>query len=261
MRILRYDDGGTPRWGMLSDGVVHAAEPGPSGAYGWPAEPPRPGPAVGPVESVRLLAPVTPSKVVCVGRNYADHAAEFGNPVPAEPLIFLKPPSSIVGPGDDIVYPALSSRLDPEAELVAVIGRTGRRVPESEAMSIVAGYTCGNDVTARDIQKSDPQWTRGKGFDTFCPLGPWVDTDFDPADVRVTCSVDGEVRQDGRTRDFIFSIPALIAYVSAFTRLEPGDVLMTGTPQGVGPVQVGASITVEVEGLGRLTNRVVADRG
>lgn len=253
MRIIRYDHDGAARWGVLGpDDTVFTAE-------GEPFVSLRPGPALGDLGDVRLLAPVTPSKIVCVGRNYADHAAEFGNPVPAEPLIFLKPPSSIVGPGDDVVYPALSRRLDPEAELVAVIGRPGRRVAASEAMSLVAGYTCGNDVTARDIQKSDPQWTRGKGFDTFCPLGPWVDTEFDPADVRVTCTVDDEVRQDGRTRDFIFDIPALIAYVTAFARLEPGDVLMTGTPPGVRPVEVGNTMTVAVEGLGELTNHVVGD--
>jgi 2-keto-4-pentenoate hydratase/2-oxohepta-3-ene-1,7-dioic acid hydratase in catechol pathway len=256
MRIIRYDSGGEARWGVLDSGdTVLAAEGEPWGDGGL-----RTGAPVGSLDDVRLLAPVTPSKIVCVGRNYADHAAELGNPVPTEPLIFLKPPSSIVGPADDVVYPSLSGRLDPEAELVAVIGRAGRRVPAADAMSMVAGYTCGNDVTARDLQKSDPQWTRGKGFDTFCPLGPWVDTEFDPTDVRVTCAVDGEVRQDGRTKDFIFDIPTLIAYITAFARLERGDVIMTGTPSGVGPVEVGNTITVAVEGLGELSNRVVADR-
>ncbi|TMR90336.1 fumarylacetoacetate hydrolase family protein [Nonomuraea basaltis] len=252
MRIIRYDDGGTVRWGVLDpDGTARAADGDPF------TEGLRPGAAV--EGEVRLRAPVTPSKIVCVGRNYADHAAEFGNPVPKEPLIFLKPSSSIAGPGDEIVYPSLSGRLDPEAELVVVIGRRGRRVPAEDAMSIVYGYTIGNDVTARDLQKSDPQWTRGKGFDTFCPLGPWVDTDFDPTDVRVTCAVSGELRQDGRTRDFLFDIPALIAYVSAFSTLEPGDVIMTGTPPGVRPVKPGDTITVAVEGLGELTNPVVTE--
>jgi 2-keto-4-pentenoate hydratase/2-oxohepta-3-ene-1,7-dioic acid hydratase in catechol pathway len=256
MRIIRYDSDGTVRWGVLGpDDTVYAAAGEPWGGDGL-----RRGPAVGRRGDVRLRAPVTPSKIVCVGRNYADHAAEFGNPVPQEPLIFLKPPSSIVGPGDEVVYPELSGRLDPEAELVAVIGRAGRRVPTEDAMSMVAGYTCGNDVTARDLQKSDPQWTRGKGFDTFCPLGPWVDTEFDPTDVRVTCAVDGQIRQDGRTKDFIFDIPTLIAYVTAFARLEPGDVIMTGTPPGVRSVEVGNTVTVAVEGLGELTNPVVADR-
>ncbi|HEV2781072.1 MAG TPA: fumarylacetoacetate hydrolase family protein [Actinophytocola sp.] len=253
MRIVRYAHGNEPRWGVLGDDdKVHAAE-------GEPWRDLRAGPVVGAPGEVRLLAPVTPSKIVCVGRNYADHAAELGNPVPEEPLIFLKPPSAIVGPADEIVHPARSRRVDPEAELVVVIGRSGRRIPAAEAMSVVGGYTCGNDVTARDLQKSDPQWTRGKGFDTFCPLGPWIDTEFDPSDVRVTCTVNGEVRQDGRTRDFLFDIPTVIAYVSDFARLEPGDVIMTGTPPGVRPVAVGDTITVAVEGLGELTNTVVAD--
>ncbi|SEF86056.1 2-keto-4-pentenoate hydratase/2-oxohepta-3-ene-1,7-dioic acid hydratase (catechol pathway) [Nonomuraea solani] len=253
MRIIRYDADGTVRWGVLDqDGTVRAAE-------GDPYEGLRPGTPVGDVSRVRLRAPVTPSKIVCVGRNYADHAAEFGNPVPKEPLLFLKPPSSIAGPGDEVVYPSLSGRLDPEAELVVVIGTRGRRVAAEDAMSLVFGYTIGNDVTARDIQKSDPQWTRGKGFDTFCPLGPWVDTEFDPADVRVTCTVGGEVRQDGRTRDFIFDIPTLIAYVTAFSTLEPGDIIMTGTPPGVRPVQPGDTMTIAVEGLGELSNPVVSE--
>lgn len=253
MRIVRFSEGGTARWGVLGDDdKVYAAE-------GQPWHDLRAGAAVGGLGDVRLLAPVTPSKIICVGRNYADHAAEFGNPVPKEPLIFLKPPSSIVGPGDDVVYPKLSQRLDPEAELIAVISRAGRRVSKADAMSLVGGYTIGNDITARDLQKGDPQWTRGKGYDTFCPLGPWVDTEFDPTDVQVTCTVGDEVRQDGRTRDFIFDIPTLIEYVSEFTRLEVGDVIMTGTPPGVRPVQVGDTITVAVEDLGELTNTVVAD--
>ncbi|MEV0389193.1 fumarylacetoacetate hydrolase family protein [Nonomuraea sp. NPDC050643] len=255
MRIIRYDAEGTVRWGVLTaEGTVLSTEGSPYIGGGL-----RPGAPVGDVSDVRLRAPVTPSKILCVGRNYADHAAEFGNPVPKEPLIFLKPPSSIAGPGDEVVYPSLSGRLDPEAELVVVIGERGRRVAAEDAMSLVFGYTIGNDVTARDIQKSDPQWTRGKGFDTFCPLGPWVDTDFDPSDVRVTCTVGGEVRQDGRTRDFIFDIPTLIAYVSAFTTLEPGDIIMTGTPPGVRPVQSGDTMTIAIEGLGELTNPVVPE--
>ncbi|MGW4799007.1 fumarylacetoacetate hydrolase family protein [Nonomuraea sp. NPDC004297] len=252
MRIIRYDDAGTTRWGVIDpDGTVRAAT-------GDPFTELVPGEPVG--GDVRLRAPVVPSKIVCVGRNYADHAAEFGNPVPKEPLIFLKPPSSIVGPDDEVVYPSLSGRLDPEAELVVVIGRTARRVKEEDALSVIFGYTIGNDVTARDIQKSDPQWTRGKGFDTFCPLGPWVDTAFDPSDVRVTCTVNDELRQDGRTTDFLFGIPELIAYVSAFSTLEPGDVIMTGTPPGVRSVRPGDTMTVAVEGLGELRNPVVAEQ-
>jgi 2-keto-4-pentenoate hydratase/2-oxohepta-3-ene-1,7-dioic acid hydratase in catechol pathway len=197
--------------------------------------------------------------VICVGRNYREHAAEFDNPVPDEPLLFMKPPSSIIGPGAQIHYPSLSKRVDPEAELVLVIGREAHRVPAGRAMEVIGGYTCGNDVTARDIQKSDGQWTRGKGFDTFCPIGPWIETDLDPSDLRVACSVDGEVRQDGRTRDLIFPVPFLIEYISRFTRLVPGDLIMTGTPEGVAPIEVGQTVVVDVEGVGRLANRVVEE--
>jgi 2-keto-4-pentenoate hydratase/2-oxohepta-3-ene-1,7-dioic acid hydratase in catechol pathway len=253
LKIVRYANGGPPAWGVLEDQKVRSAR-------GEPFVDLVAGDVVGSLDEVRLLAPVTPITVMCVGRNYREHAAEFGNPVPEQPLLFLKPPSSVVGPGADVVYPEPSQRVDHEAELIVVIGRTADRVSRADAMSVVGGYTCGNDVTARDIQKSDGQWTRGKGFHTFCPLGPWVETDYDPSDVRVAGSVNGDVRQDGRTRDMIFDIPYLIEYISAFTRLERGDVIMTGTPEGVGPVEVGDTMTVEVEGLGSLSNPVVADR-
>lgn len=214
---------------------------------------------VGRLDEVRLLAPVTPRTVICVGQNYRAHAEEFGYRVPEEPLLFLKPPAAVVGPGEPVVYPGLSERLDPEAELALVIGRTARRVTSADAWHVIGGYTCGNDVTARDIQRTDGQWTRGKGFDTFCPIGPWVDTDYDPTDVAVSCTVDGERRQYGRTRDLIFSIPYLIEYITRFTTLEPGDVVLSGTPKGVSPVHPGNTVTVEVEGLGALSNPVVAE--
>jgi 2-keto-4-pentenoate hydratase/2-oxohepta-3-ene-1,7-dioic acid hydratase in catechol pathway len=253
VRIIRYQNGTRAAWGVLEE------DQGIRRATGSPFVDLKPGDRVGSLGELRLLSPVAPSKIICVGRNYREHAAEFSNPVPEEPLLFLKPPSAIVGPGDDVIYPELSERVDHEAELVVVIGRTAHRVGADEAWSVVGGYTCGNDVTARDIQKSDGQWTRGKGFHTFCPLGPWVETDFDPSDVHVTCTVDGETRQDGRTSAMIFDIPYLIEYISRFTRLEPGDVIMTGTPEGVGPVEVGNTMTVEVEGLDSLVNRVVAE--
>jgi 2-keto-4-pentenoate hydratase/2-oxohepta-3-ene-1,7-dioic acid hydratase in catechol pathway len=253
VKIVRYDDGARPAWGVLDDDQDIRR------ATGSPFVDLEPGEKVGSLDDLRLLAPVVPSKIVCVGRNYREHAAEFSNPVPEEPLLFLKPPSALVGPGDDVIYPALSRRVDHEAELVVVIGRTAHRLSSADAWSVVGGYTSGNDVTARDIQKSDGQWTRGKGFHTFCPLGPWVETDLDPSDVRVSCTVDGETRQDGRTSAMIFDIPYLIEYISRFTRLEPGDVIMTGTPEGVGPVEVGDTMTIEVEGLGSLSNRVVAE--
>lgn len=254
MRIVRYDDAGTPAWGVIDGTEVRAAT-------GTPFVDLAATDAVaGRLDEVRLLAPVEPRTVMCIGRNYKAHAEEFGNEVPKKPILFLKPASSVIGPDAQIVYPEDSSRVDPEAELVIVIGKSAFQVSAEDAYSVIGGYTCGNDVTARDIQKSDPatQWTRGKGFDTFCPIGPWVETDFDPTDVQVTCMVDDEVRQDGRTSLFIFNIPFLIEYITRFTRLEPGDIIMTGTPEGVGPVQVGDTITVGIEGLGSISNRVVA---
>jgi len=253
MRIVRYRGTDGPAWGVLGDDDrVRAADGAPFGGLA-------PGDDVGGLTELELLAPATPSKVICVGRNYREHAAEFNNPVPEEPLLFLKPSSSVIGPGADIHYPSLSKRVDPEAELVLVIGREAHRVPAERAMEVIGGYTCGNDVTARDIQKSDGQWTRGKGFDTFCPIGPWIETELDPGDLRVTCTVDGELRQDGTTRDLIFPIPHLIEYISRFTRLFPGDLIMTGTPEGVAPMVVGQTVVVEVEGIGRLENRLVEE--
>lgn len=253
MRIVRYLRTDGPAWGVVAEGDRVRS------TTGTPFIDLAQGDEVGGVAELELLAPATPSKVICVGRNYREHAAEFDNPVPDEPLLFMKPPSSVIGPGAEIHYPSLSKRVDPEAELVLVIGREAHRVPAERAMEVIGGYTCGNDVTARDIQKSDGQWTRGKGFHTFCPIGPWIETDLDPSDLRVTCTVDGEPRQDGRTRDLIFPIPYLIEYISRFTRLLPGDLVMTGTPEGVAPMSIGSTVTVEVEGIGALSNPVVAE--
>jgi 2-keto-4-pentenoate hydratase/2-oxohepta-3-ene-1,7-dioic acid hydratase in catechol pathway len=198
-----------------------------------------------------------PSKIVAVGRNYLAHAQELGHPVPTEPLIFLKPPSAIVGDEADVVYPRASARVDHEAELAVVMGRHCKDVSEGAALDYVRGYTCANDVTARDLQESDEQWTRAKGFDTFCPLGPRLVEDLDPASLRVAARVNGEVRQAGHTSDMLFSVPALIAYISSVMTIEPDDVILTGTPPGVGPVQRGDIMEVEVEGIGVLRNRVV----
>ena len=253
MRIVRYRGTDGPAWGVVrDDDLVRAAN-------GEPFDGLAPGDEVGTLADLQLLAPATPSKVICVGRNYREHAAEFDNPVPEEPLLFMKPPSSIIGPDAEIHYPALSKRVDPEAELVLVIGREAHRVAAHAATDVIGGYTCGNDVTARDIQKSDGQWTRGKGFDTFCPIGPWIETELDPSDLRVTCTVDGEPRQDGRTSELLFPIPYLIEYISRFTRLLPGDLIMTGTPEGVAPMEIGSTVTVSVEGIGSLTNQLVAE--
>ncbi len=212
------------------------------------------------LDEVRLLAPVTPSKIVCVGRNYAAHAAEHGAEVPATPLLFLKPPSAIIGPGEAIVLPPQSKRVEHEAELAVVIGRRGRWVPVDRAWEYIWGYTIANDVTARDLQRRDGQWTRAKGFDTFLPLGPWVDTDFDPSDALIMARVNDEVRQTGSTREMVFGIPQLIAFISSIMTLEPGDVILTGTPAGVGPLRDGDVVEIEIEGLGVLRNPVRAEQ-
>ena len=211
-----------------------------------------------PLTSVRLLAPVLPSKIVCIGKNYADHIAEMGGEAPADPVVFLKPSTSVIGPGDPIVLPRNSTHVDHEAELGIVIGRLCRDVPRERAYEVILGYTCGNDVTARDHQKADGQWTRGKSHDSFCPIGPWVETELDVSDLAVQCAVDGEVRQDGRTSQLLHDVPAIVEWVTAFMTLLPGDVILTGTPAGVGPLVPGNAVTVLVEGIGPLTNPVVA---
>src|SRR6478735_393988 len=211
-----------------------------------------------PLAAVKLLSPVLPSKIVAIGKNYADHVQEMGGEAPAEPLMFLKPSTSVVGPGTPIVLPRQSSNVHYEAELAVVIGRLCKDVPLERAHEVVLGYTCANDVTARDLQKSDGQWSRAKGFDTFCPLGPWVETEIDPADLHVTLSVGGDLKQDGRTSQMIHSVAQLVTHVSQAMTLLPGDVVLTGTPAGVGPIVNGDSVTVAIEGVGTLTNPVVA---
>ena len=205
---------------------------------------------------VRLLSPILPSKVVCVGKNYADHAQEMGGEAPASPVIFLKPSTSVIGTGDAVRLPPDSTRVDHEAELGVVIGRPARDVPAADALSYVLGYVAATDVTARDQQKADVQFTRGKGHDSFCPIGPWIETVLDPSDLRVTASVNGEIRQDGRTSAMLHDVPTLIAFMSAVMTLLPGDVILTGTPAGVGPIADGDTVTIAVEGIGELTNTV-----
>jgi 2-keto-4-pentenoate hydratase/2-oxohepta-3-ene-1,7-dioic acid hydratase in catechol pathway len=212
-----------------------------------------------PLSEVRLLAPVIPrSKVACIGRNYAAHAAELGNDVPEEPLVFLKPNTSVVGPFDPVVYPRQSSNVHFEGELAVVIGRICRDVPVERVPEVIFGYTVANDVTARDLQEKDGQWTRAKGFDSFCPLGPWIETEFNPSDVEVRTELNGEVKQLGRTSLMMFDVPAIIAHITSFMTLLPGDVVLTGTPAGVGPMQPGDQVSVAIEGLGTLTNQVVS---
>ena len=207
---------------------------------------------------VRLLAPVLPSKVVAIGKNYADHVAEMGGERPPEPVLFLKPSTAVTGPREPIVYPSsLSERVDFEGELAVVIGRLCRQVPPSRVPDVIFGYTCANDVTARDLQARDGQWARAKGFDTFCPLGPWIETDADPADLELTTVVNGEIRQSARTSLLLHNVTALVTFVSAVMTLLPGDVLLTGTPAGVGPLKDGDEVSVTIEGIGTLTNEVV----
>ncbi|WP_434439887.1 fumarylacetoacetate hydrolase family protein [Lentzea sp. E54] len=209
-----------------------------------------------PLADVRLLAPILPTKIIGVGRNYADHAKELGNEVPAEPLLFFKPNTSVIGPNVEIKLPAVSERVDFEGEVAVIIGQPCRDVPRAKAASVIMGYTIANDVTARDLQKKDVQFTRAKGFDTFCPLGPFIETEFDASDVRVVTELDGEVKQDGRTSLMVHDIPSLVEYVSGIMTLLPGDLILTGTPAGVGPMAAGQTVSVTVDGLGTLTNPV-----
>ena len=251
MRIVRYDtkDGKKPKSGWLLDEKVGEISGNLYGRY-------RRSEVQTPLADVKLLPPCEPSKIVCVGRNYVEHAKELGNEVPKVPLIFLKPPSSIIADGDAILLPPQSAQVEHEAELVVVIGKRGRNVTTENAKKYIFGYTVGNDVTARDLQKSDGQWTRAKGFDTFCPFGPWIDTEFDPADAVITCRVNGQMRQMASTRDMVFNVGVLIAYISSIMTLEPGDLIFTGTPSGVGELKNGDKVEVEIEGLGRLSSPV-----
>lgn len=251
MRLIRFRHGDRIATGVLEVGVIRVLR-------GTFFEDPVPTGEEVAADGVRLLAPVIPSKVVAVARNNPGHAAELGNPVPASPILFLKPATSVIGPGDPIPLPAGAARVDHEAELAVVIGRLCRRVEQAEALRYVLGYTCANDVTARDWQKQDGQWGRAKGSDGFCPLGPWIETELDPADVEVRARVNGEPRQSGRTSQFVFSPAALVAFISRTITLLPGDVVLTGTPPGVGPLQPGDTVEVEVEGVGVLQNRAVA---
>jgi 2-keto-4-pentenoate hydratase/2-oxohepta-3-ene-1,7-dioic acid hydratase in catechol pathway len=249
VKIARFSHQDAIRYGIVDEGelVVLAADPLFAGFETT-------GERV-PLADAALLAPVIPrSKVVCVGKNYHDHAAEMGGEAPAAPLLFLKPNTAVIGPGDSIVRPPQSERTDFEGELAVVIGRIAKNVPAERALDYVFGYTVGNDVTARDIQYSDGQWTRGKGFDTFCPLGPAIETEFDIASARVQTRLNGEVAQDAPLTDMIHSVPDIIAYASAAFTLLPGDVILTGTPAGVGPFNAGDTVEVEITGLGVLRN-------
>ena len=264
MRICRFSTGEEPRFGVVTGEVDEFGQPSDDSVVVPLAGDPL---YVGiklmdeehRLSDVRLLAPVIPrSKVVGIGRNYAAHAAEMGSDVPDEPLMFLKPNTTVVGPGDPIFYPPQTSNLHYEGELAVVIGRICRDVPPEQVSEVVFGYTVGNDVTARDLQRNDVQFTRAKGFDSFCPLGPWIETELDVSALRVQTFLNGDVKQDGSTKDMIFDVPTLVAHVSSVMTLLPGDVILTGTPEGVGPMQVGDEVEVAVAGIGSLTNKVVS---
>ena len=266
MRIARFTTGEDPLYGVVTGELDEFGQPSEDAVVVTLAGDPLYAGVKATQEEhklsdVRLLAPVLPrSKVVGVGRNYAAHAAELGNEVPEEPLLFLKPNTSVIGPGDPILYPPQTEELHFEGELAVVIGRICRDVPAAQATDVIFGYTIANDVTARDLQRSDVQFTRAKGFDSFCPLGPWIEIDLDPqvfADgVGVRTHLEGDLKQDGNTRDMVFDVPTLIEKISSVMTLLPGDVILTGTPEGVGPMQVGDEVEVSIDGLGVLTNKV-----
>ncbi len=253
MRFIRYQHGKeSPRYGWVLDDRVGPIE-------GTPFHEFRRLEATIPMEEVLLLPPTLPGKIICVGRNYVAHAQEHNSEVPELPLLFLKPPSAVIGPDEQINLPPQSQHIEHEAELAVVIGKQGRRIQPENALDYVLGYTAGNDVTARDLQRKDGQWTRGKGFDTFCPLGPWIETELDPADAMITCHVNGEMRQMASTRDMVFNVRQLVAFSSSVMTLFPGDVLMTGTPAGVGPLMPGDIVEVTIEGIGKLSNPVTQE--
>jgi 2-keto-4-pentenoate hydratase/2-oxohepta-3-ene-1,7-dioic acid hydratase in catechol pathway len=252
MRIVRYSRQGEVGFGILEGETVSPIGPHPFGAFEYTGQ-------ELPAGEVRLLAPVLPSKVVAVGRNYAEHARELGNELPPAPMLFLKPSTSVVGPGDPIVRPEGVGQVDYEGELAVVVGKLVRRLAPADAIQAVLGFTCANDVTARDLQRTDGQWTRAKGFDTFCPLGPWIETDLDSSDLAISTLVNGETRQQARTSQLEHGVAELLAFVSRVMTLLPGDVLLTGTPAGVGPLEPGDRVEVEVEGVGVLANEVVAE--
>ncbi len=253
MKLLRFQSTAGPSYGTLNDdGTVSQLLGDPFGDFDLSA-------TVGDAGSLRLMAPVVPSKVIAVGLNYAAHAKETGMELPAFPILFFKPPTAVIGPGDAIVLPKISDHVEHECELGVVIGKVTRNVTESAALDYVFGLTCGNDISARDWQRKESQWVRAKGFDTFLPLGPHVVTDLDPSELQISTRVNGEIRQNSNTSDLIFSVPFLIADISKVMTLHPGDVIITGTPEGVSPILDGDTVEIEIEGIGKLSNLVIGE--
>jgi len=255
MRIVRFQRAGRTGYGILEGEKISVLGGTPyDGLENTTGE-------VMSLPEVRLLAPCEPTKIVALGLNYRDHAAEFGRPIPEEPLLFMKPSTAVIGPDEDIIYPAMSRRVDYEAELAVVMGRTCRFVKAEDFRDYVLGYTCINDVTARDLQKKDGQFTRSKSFDTFAPLGPWIETAIpDPDNLTVEAYLNGERRQHGNTRDMVFGVAALVSFISRIMTLMPGDVIATGTSAGIGPMAPGDVVEIRVESIGTLRNRLVTER-
>ncbi len=253
MKIVRYQDGPRTQWGVIEGESVRTMEGDPFGHFRLTSVAKK-------MEEARLLSPCLPSKIVALGINYRDHAAEMKDDLPDEPLIFLKPSTTVIGPGDPIVYPKTSKRLDYEGELAIVIGKTTKAISEEKAAEYILGYTCLNDVTARDLQSKDKQWTRGKSFDTFAPIGPWIVTEIDPRNLELSTYLNGERRQHSSTRNLVFGPHRLVSFISRVMTLLPGDVIATGTPSGVGPMKVGDRVDVVIEGIGTLSNVIIAEQ-
>lgn len=252
MKIVRFQDGALVKWGVLEEGIIREMEGDPFGHFHLSSGAKKP-------EEAKLLAPCLPSKIVALGLNYRDHAEEVKMPIPEKPLLFMKPSTSVIGPGDAIVHPKVSKRVDYEAELAVVIGKKAKSVPEEKAGDYILGYTCLNDVTARDLQPKDGQWTLSKGFDTFSPIGPWIVTDIDPTHLEIASFLNGERRQYSNTKNLIFGPHRLVSYISGVMTLLPGDVIATGTPSGIGRMSAGDRIDVVIEGIGTLTNIITAE--
>lgn len=250
MKLVRFTYRGAPRYGRLHEDQIELIN-------GDPFDVGEPSGVSMNAEKVERLAPVNPSKIIAVGLNYRDHAEELGMELPDEPVLFLKPPTAVIGPDGSIVYPSVSKQVDFEAELAVVIGRTASHVAVAEAGQYIIGYTCANDVTARDLQRQDGQWTRAKSFDSFCPLGPHIETDIDPAALDVRLSLNGRVKQASSTANMIYTVEELVSFASQVMTLLPGDVILTGTPPGVGPLAIGDVVEVEIEGIGSLRNKVI----
>ena len=251
MKIGRYKKGRGVKWGVIESEIIREMKGSPFGEFEITS-------VTNKLDGVRLLAPCLPSKIVAIGLNYRDHAEEVKIEIPKAPILFMKPSTSVIGPGDSIIFPKMSRRVDYEAELGVVIKKVARAVPEDRATDYVLGYTCFNDVTARDLQPKEGQWTLSKSFDTFSPMGPWIVTDIDPSHLEVSSYLNGERKQHSHTGNLIFDVKKLVSYISHAMTLLPGDVIATGTPSGIGRMAIGDRIDIVVEGIGTLTNTVVA---